>query len=319
MLRRLPARFFLPLSIAVACGGESSDLFDSSGAPTGIAGNGGSGGQSPAITGGRAPDAGGSGGAALSPTGGRASAGASSGGSAQAGDGGSSSGGRATNGGVSPGGKAAAGENQGGGVTAGAPSTGGAGQGGTPTAGSGGSAGSASCSDPDALDFQIRGTTEGTNGSFEDECEGGDLVEYSCEIETMPGPCLASSSPGDDADLAPPIEQCRVLTGKVIETKVACDGRCRDGTCFHWCPTQTDEVIVERQGRSSVEVTLPRTDDVFQCEITYEADGVECSGFFEGETFAVLSVDCQLESLDLDVEAPGEPGVLGCSYSCSYD
>ncbi|MDQ2646364.1 MAG: hypothetical protein M3020_21300, partial [Myxococcota bacterium] len=225
-------------------------------------------------------------------------------------------GGRNGNGGT--GGGAVGGESQGGGGSAsGGVANGGAHQGGMTVVG-----GKASCTDSDAADQNQRGTTKGSNGTFEDECAGDDLVEYSCEITSVPGPCLATSMSPSDADLrpAPPIENCQVPTGKVIEHTVPCDRGCRDGSCFYWCPTLEDEVLVERRGRDVVELTNLRTDDVYSCEVTFESESFDCRGSSdEGQTFPVSSLTCGVDSLSLSVDSEEEPGVVACSYSCSYE
>lgn len=332
--RRLLERLLFPALLAGACGGESSDLFDSSGSPASTGGDD-SAGEGPEVTGGKA--AGGSGGA-VTPTGGRASAGAQNGGGEDGGEasGGVTGAGRAgSEGGSSAGGDdggAVAGENQGGGASAGAPSggvaNGGSNQGGSAVAGSGGKVtggngpgGQTSCTDSDGGDQKVRGTTKGTNGTFEDKCVEGDLVEYSCEMKVMPGPCLAASMSSADADLrpAPPIDNCEVPTGKVIETNVDCGGRCEAGTCFYWCPTLTDEVRVSRRQAVGTEITNLRTEDVYSCEITYESENFDCRGTFQGETYPVFSAACDLDTVTIGIDSNDEPGVLLCSYSCTYE
>lgn len=326
--RRFFDRFFFPALIVAACGGESSDLFDSSGAATGSGGDD-SAGEGPELTGGKPGATGGSNaGGSVTLTGGRSSAGATNGGSGEP-SGGTPSGGRTGNGGrVGNGGRngnggitgggAVGGESQGGaGSDGGGVANGGAHQGGMTVAG-----GKASCTDSDAADQNQRGTTKGSNGTFEDECAGDDLVEYSCEVTSVPGPCLATSMSPSDADLrpAPPIENCQVPTGKVIEHTVACDRGCRDGSCFYWCPTLEDEVLVERRGRDAVELTNLRTDDLYSCEVTFESENFDCRGSSEeGRTFPVSSLTCGVESLSLSVDSEDAPGVVACSYSCSYE
>ncbi len=327
--RRFLDRFFFPALVVAACGGESSDLFDSSGAPTGAGGDEPAG-EGPELTGGRATATGGSSGGAVTPTGGRSSAGATnagsddggepSGGVPSAGRSGSGgrigNGGRANNGGGGSGGRAAGGENQGG-----AGSPGGVGNGGAPQGGMTVVGGKAGCTDSDAADQDQRGTTTGTNGTFEDECVDGDLVEYVCEVQATPGPCAASMA-SSDADLrpAPPIDNCQVPTGKVIERSVACERGCREGSCFYWCPTLEDEVLVERRGRDVVELTNLRTDDVYSCEVSFESEEFDCRGSSdEGQTFPVSSRTCGLEALILSVDSNDAPGVVACSYRCSYE
>lgn len=337
--RRLLERLLLPALIAGACGGESTDLFDSSGTPSATGGHDQSAGEGPEVTGGKATAAGGSnGGGAVTVTGGRTSAGASSGGSSDGGEpsGGVSSGGRASTGGrVDAGGSSAGGDdnpggdNQGGsgqagassgGAPSGGASKGGVANGGGPVAGTG-SGGNATCTDSDGGDEKVRGTTKGTNGTFEDKCDDGDLIEYSCETMLVPRPCAAASMPSGGADLrpVPPVDECEVPTGKVIERRVDCGGRCDGGTCFAWCPTLTDEVLVERNGANTAELTNQRTEDVYSCEITYEAENIDCRGSFEGEIFQVFSVgSCDAQGLTIGVDTADEPGVLACSYSCTY-
>jgi hypothetical protein len=342
--RRLLERVLLPALIAGACGGESSDLFDSSGSPTSTGGDDDSAGEGPEVTGGKATAAGGSNGGAVVVTGGRASAGAVNGGNSEGGEpsggvesgGRASTGGRSSTGGSNGGGGATGGKNQGGGVTAGATNggvsnggvsngganqggskQGGANQGGAPVAGS---AGTTICTDSDGGDQTVRGTTKGTNGTFEDECDGGDLVEYSCETIVIPGPCAAAAmSPDEDLRPVPPIDDCQVPTGLVVEERVHCGGRCEQGTCFYWCPTLADEVLVTRNGTNRAELTNLRTEDVYACEITYEAENLDCRGSAQGRIFQVFSVGlCDAEALTIGVDLEDEPGVLACSYSCSY-
>jgi hypothetical protein len=87
-----------------------------------------------------------------------------------------------------------------------------------------------------------KGTTVGTNGTFEDECDdSGDLIEQVCETQ------LTCNSPGGggfggNADAAcAPREQ---PTGIVGQRTINCFGTCADGACEIPCPKMGDVVTV---------------------------------------------------------------------------
>ena len=98
---------------------------------------------------------------------------------------------------------------------------GGAGAGGS--AGDGGAAGSPAtqCSKQIGmaqmpLDPKTRGTIEGANGTFTDECNAeGNLIEYQCAFETVCGGMECAPYP----------------TGQVLPSTIDCNGACQDGVC----------------------------------------------------------------------------------------
>jgi hypothetical protein len=328
----------------VACGGGTSDLFDESGggpvtgeggegAETSSGGSGKTGGTLGAggSTGGRAQGGNAQGGAASggTATGGRAQGGGSGGDPAGGSTNGGSSNGGSSNGGSMNGGSTNGGSTNGG-STNGGSATGGKSSGGVGGAGgknTGGGPGGMKCTDPDGSDARTRGTAKGTNGSFQDECVQGELVEYVCETEFVVGPNCPTTNAGDAAPfrpiggspgmIAPPIE-CVVQTGKVVESQVDCGGRCRDGTCFYWCPSLEDEVeYLQVQGG---EVRLQNTTSQFryQCEVVFERDGVDCSDpDLEGHTAGVYSTGaCTATQVVFGTESEADPDVQSCTYDC---
>jgi hypothetical protein len=341
-MRRIESTAWLWIAGAlVACGGGSSDLFDNAnGGP--VTGEGGEGAET--ASGGDSGNSGGatgSGGAAT--TGGRAQGGSSSGGASSGGattTGGRAEGGNETGGsdagGESSGGESSAGESSGGmsgGMSSGGTSNGGTSNGGTSTGGAtgvggkntGGTGGMAmKCSDPDGADYQTRGTAKGTNGSFQDKCVEGELVEYLCETQVVTGPCeLASAADGaafrpigGGPSIAPPID-CQVQTGKVIESHVDCDGRCRDGTCFYWCPDFEDEVEYQDVQGGEVLFENTRTHSRYRCEATFEQGGYDCTDpDLEGRTASVVSLGTCNTTQVVFGTSTGKDQTQNCTYSC---
>lgn len=89
------------------------------------------------------------------------------------------------------------------------------------------------------LQYVKKGTTTGTNGTFEDRCgDGGVLIEQMCAQSFG---CFAP--PG--ADCAPR----NMPTGMVIEQPVECFGMCMDGVCIVPCPEVGDSLTVSFSGQ----------------------------------------------------------------------
>jgi hypothetical protein len=118
-------------------------------------------------------------------------------------------------------------------------------------------AGASQCSDPDARDYQARGTATGTNGAFTDECDAnGDITEYVCELQyTMVPGCIVPGGgggvpPGAPPSSGPATPQCPSFpTGRVVGEKLTCfGGLCREGACGTYCPMTGDSVRYERVG-----------------------------------------------------------------------
>jgi hypothetical protein len=227
------------------------------------------------------------------------------------GNGGSASGGRVGNGGSASGGRVGSGGV--GGVIALGGTAGGVAVGGTaPT-----------CTDSDGSDARIRGETKGSvDGAFTDVCENGELIEYTCEIVVTANPDCTSTqaapASGGAAELvAPP--QCQVPTGKVVETQVDCDGRCREGTCFYWCPSVGDWLEYREAQGETVEFENPESEFRYECEVTFERDGYDCaSQSLEGHAAPVISQgNCDLTSIVFGTATDEEPDVQTCTYSCS--
>ena len=328
-------------ALATACSGKSSDLFEDDGASgdgseeTGGLSNGGDGSSGDAGVGGSgAVNAGGktsvTGGA--SPAGGKIGVGGTS-------AGGTSAGGAIGAGGVTvPGGAGGAfgGAIGTGGTFGGMIGVGGAilggktGVGGSSPGGSAGAGGGSSeCVDPDGADYKKRGTAKGSNGSFEDHCDGGDLIEYVCETGVRPCPVNTSSGAADTAAPALPIPvpvgggsgialppQCMGPTGRVSETRIACGGRCDEGTCFGWCPGAGDELTYQDVAGAEVVIDNDTKDARYRCEATASTGDADCTDpALEGETVEVDSlVSCSAAVISFVARLSAE---ATCSYRCS--
>jgi hypothetical protein len=324
-------------ALATACGGNSSDLFEDDGASgdgseetgglssggDGSSGDEGVGGSGAVNTGGKASVTGGA-----PPAGGKIGAGGTSAGGA-IGVGGTSSagaigvGGTGTAGAIGTGGTFGGMIGVGGAIIGGKTSVGGASPGGS--AGAGG--GSSECVDPDGADYKKRGTAKGSNGSFEDHCDGGDLIEYVCETGVRPCPLDASSGAADTAAPARPLPQgggsgivippqCMGPTGRVTETRIACGGRCDAGTCFGWCPGAGDELTYQDVAGAEVVIDNDTKDARYRCEATASTGDADCTDpALEGETVEVDSlVSCSAAVISFVARLSAE---ATCSYRCS--
>lgn len=317
-------------AVVTACSGKSSDLFDDAGAGAGSEEEGGAAGDDGA-GGSGARDSGGSPGTGgKRATGGAIGVGGVTVAGGAIGVGGAIPAGGAVPvfGGTSPGGAIGVGgvDVSGGmigvggvSVAGGAISVGGAFTGGN----AGGGRGPTACSDPDGTDYKRRGKTTGTNGTFEDRCEDGNLVEYICEL----GPCVAMSSGAEDRaapalplpvaggpGIAPPPPQC--ITGRVVESLISCGGRCNEGTCFGWCPAAGDEVTYEEVEGGEVVLENASRNARYRCEVQSSTGNADCADpELEGETRKVEAiVSCSAVAVSFATRLSEQ---ATCNYRCS--
>lgn len=323
-------------AFATACSGKSSDLFEDDGAggsdDTGgfanagdsSAGDDGAGGSGAVNTGGAVAVTGGA-----APAGGRVGAGGTSAGGAIGVGGAIVTGGTTSQAGGGFGGAIGVGGTFGGMIGVGGAIIGGKSSvGGTSPGGSAGASGATSaCVDSDGADYKKQGTAKGTNGSFEDRCEGGDLIEYVCETGIIPCGLAASSNGADTAAPAPgvplggrggiaPPPQCTGSTGRVTETRIACGGRCDEGTCFGWCPGSGDELVYQDVAGAEVVIDNTDKDARYRCEATESTGDADCTDpALEGETREVDSlVSCSASVISFVARLAAD---ATCSYRCS--
>ena len=317
-------------ALALACSGKSSDLFEEaaggdgseetgglSNAGDGSSGDDGAGGSGARDTGGTTSLSGGA-----PATGGKGNVGGTLSGGAIGVGGVSVPGGSSGAGAMPPGGSSGA---FGGTVGVGGASMGGKSSvGGSAPGGTAGAAGATACDDPDGTDYKKRSTATGTNGTFEDACKDGDLIEYVCE--TAPIPCLPMASPGADAPgaalpvggrggIAPP-PPCTGPTGRVTEMKVVCGGRCDAGTCFGWCPGSGDELTFEDVAGAEVVIANDTKNAAYRCEVTASTGNADCTDpELEGETREVDSlVSCSATIISFVARLAAD---ATCTYRCS--
>ncbi len=318
-------------TFATACSGKSSDLFEdaaggdgseeetggSSSAGNGSSGDDGAGGSGATSTGGRAPVTGGA------PAGGKVGVGGTSAGGAIA-VGGAPAGGTSSSGagGAFPGGAFATGGTFGGAIGVGGAILGGKSSvGGSSPGGSGGVA--SVCVDPDGSDYKKRGTTTGSNGTFEDTCQDGDLIEYVCENSAcgamtsagaadVPGIALPQAGRGA---IPPP---CTGDPGRVTQRRIACGGRCDSGTCFAWCPGENDELTYQDVAGAEVVLDNDGKNARYRCEATASTGDVDCTDpALEGQTIEVGSlVSCSATVISFVARMPEN---ASCDYRCSLD
>jgi hypothetical protein len=111
----------------------------------------------------------------------------------------------------------------------------------------------------------VHETYIGTNGTFVDRCEGGNLVTYDCAYDTIMGP------PSDPANFF-------FTNGAVEERRIDCEGRCRDGVCPNICPAVGDSLrylSIDGSGNATLEdITNGRS---YQCVSYGGQNGYDCT------------------------------------------
>ena len=150
----------------------------------------------------------------------------------------------------------------------------------------------------------VRQTFQGDNGTFQDSCENGNLVEYSCEYTTSAGP------PGDPG----PFFQA---TGAVIPNRVDCGGRCSDGVCPDICPNVGDTVrylsIAEDNSASFEDITTGRN---YDCQFQGMTSGYDCqSTRAVGDEFVITGDYHWSGCAAFAGFSVGELGVAACAYT----
>jgi hypothetical protein len=103
-------------------------------------------------------------------------------------------------------------------------------------------------------EVDVLGRHLGTNGTFVDTCDGGNLVEYRCVVRySTPTPMASESWP--------------YRTGEVMSLPVDCGGRCRNGVCPNICPSVGADVSYLSIGEGGVPVLLDASTGVeYACE-----------------------------------------------------
>jgi hypothetical protein len=186
-----------------------------------------------------------------------------------------------------------------------------------------------SCSDPDEGRTNEQGTTTGVNGAFTDACEGGELVEYFCEMEIVfdancgfleqSGSADAPAEPPGGSGAALPVPRCERPTGQVVSSIISCGGRCEDGVCFGWCPTLEDEVTYVEVEGDTVLLENARNEQRYQCQVLFERDGFDCTApELTGEIFPVFATGtCNAGTVKFAINTPAEPNQTACNFDCT--
>lgn len=142
----------------------------------------------------------------------------------------------------------------------------------------------------------------GTNGTFVDHCEGGDLVAHMCEQIVV-----------GEAESAYPTN-----SGAVVSFAVDCGGRCQDGACPNLCPQPGDAMRYESAGPDGSVHTLTRVDDGRRYECSYSAarSSRDCSNTEPGTELLVTyysGADCTWQ-VDGGLRVGDESGLQVCGY-----
>jgi hypothetical protein len=113
----------------------------------------------------------------------------------------------------------------------------------------------------------------GSNGTFVDHCEGGNLVDYSCEIGTMTANGQAFP----------------YQTGAVVSQEFDCDGRCQDGACPDVCPQVEDVMRYESLTADGIHgLTNLSSGWSYQCELFNSWQDYDCEGIEPGTELTVI-------------------------------
>ncbi len=107
-------------------------------------------------------------------------------------------------------------------------------------------------------------TRTGSNGTFTDHCEDGDLVAYYCVYYSQ------SSSSG---------ESFLFNTGEVASMGVSCDGHCIDGTCPNLCPSSGDTMrYLTRDANGHATFDDLTSGAVYDCDFAtmFDTQGFDC-------------------------------------------
>ena len=125
-------------------------------------------------------------------------------------------------------------------------------------------------------DVEVRQAFSGGNGTFEDHCEGGNLVQYSCGVMNQQ---LNPMSP----DVFP------TKTGNVLESRVDCGGRCNAGACPNECPVDGDVLRVLSIAASGETVLLNVSSGwKYTCQRGRSTADYDCSTAQAGDEFELI-------------------------------
>lgn len=151
---------------------------------------------------------------------------------------------------------------------------------------------------------EFRQRFSGSNGVFVDDCEGGELIQYACETTSRQ---LNPDYP----------ETFLVLTGKVIEGRVNCGGRCVDGACPNPCPRPEERARFVSISDSG-EVVLQNLTSGWKYVCQYNGRswvGFDCSTIEVGDDMEIILGPTSGCTHELGSLALGE-GIQGY---CAYD
>lgn len=142
----------------------------------------------------------------------------------------------------------------------------------------------------------------GTNGTFVDHCEEGNLVNHMCEQTVV----------GEGENSYP------TNSGAVVSFPVDCGGRCQDGACPNLCPRDGDVIRYESAGPDGSMHTLIRPDDGRRYECHYVADrsARDCASFEPGTELVVIrysGAGCTMQ-VDGALGLGDESGLQLCGY-----
>jgi hypothetical protein len=148
----------------------------------------------------------------------------------------------------------------------------------------------------------VREIHSGENGSFVDQCEGGNLVQYECETGFFQGP------PEDPA-------QWPMATGRVAPKTVDCGGRCGGGVCPNVCPKGDSLTYVSVDTSGNAILEDPTSGWIYACELYGAAEGHDCTAVQGGDTVEVTQVfktSCAAEPFFYT----GFDFKVHCAYTC---
>lgn len=151
----------------------------------------------------------------------------------------------------------------------------------------------------------VREILSGRNGTFEDSCEQGNLVEYECEYSTIQGP---ATDPGPFF----------MSTGNVKSTVVDCAGRCVDGACPRACPTLGDTLRYVSIDLATANATFEDTMNgrQYACEFYSQSVGYDCRASRQVGDEIAVSDDGLPECPQWGNFELGEEGMVCGYYRC---
>ena len=169
----------------------------------------------------------------------------------------------------------------------------------------------------DPGDPSVQDTLTGTNGVFTDSCDSqGNLVDYSCETETVCGP---GPTPG-----------CSMYdTGRVVPQSIDCSGHCVNGRCDGRCPSIGQGYHFVAVGPPGAATLMNDSDGrTYACSLIYDqsGDSFDCTtGPTAGLAGSITSLGLHggyctgqdFGNIGVTIDGVPAPDGQSCTYSCS--